>query len=837
MSVSTPSSEQDRAAPPGSGNLQPRLTSFVGRGQDMAEIARLLTSNRLVTLAGVGGVGKTRLGLEVARRIAGRFRHGVWVVELASLTEAGQVEQAVGQLFGLHQEGRRGPAQALAEHLKGRQLLLLLDNCEHLVDACAELSEALLRACPDLKILTTSREGLHAAGETVFQVPCLALPTESDMQNLDTLARVEAVQLLLTRAASLQPDFKLSRRNAAAVASICRQLDGIPLAIELAAGKLGVMTAEEVAARLQGRFLFLRGGKRTAVPRHQTLAAALDWSYGLLTEQEQKLLRRLSVFASGWTLEAAEAVVAGDGVSAGDATEALAGLANKSLVVVERPTDEQPEKSRYRLLETVRSYAAERLAEDPEDDARTQERHSEYYLSFMAERSERFKREDQAGTFAEVARDLDNVRKAWRLAAARGNLAALERAADTLWLFYATGGDLYVEAEALFRLIVETVETSGAADRPRSLLLGKALQGQGAALFRLGAFEQAREALTASVDLFRRWDDRVKLALSLNLLAAAVQLQGKYQEVSALLADSLRLVEETGDGWLAGYSLNDLGMARFRLGDGSEAERLSSMALARFKERDDRRGVAFALHNLGVYRLNDRAHAGAQRLLEESLALRRSLGDRWGVASSLVQLGAARRAEGDGQASKRHLVDALRLAHDIRALPVALEALVELACGQADKAEKGWAVELVLKATEHPACDHATREKAQAHLQRLQTALPPAEIAKAHESVAQIDFDSVVEAMLSGRIWHERSGQARSPASGRKAQRDELSRRERQVLRLLAAGKSNLEIASELSLSVRTVERHITTIYEKIGTGGKVARATATAYAFKHGLT
>ncbi len=336
-----------------------------------------LHATRLLTLVGAGGIGKTRLSLQVAADLLDEYPDGVWFVELAPLTDAHLVPQAVASALGVKEETGRPVTEALVEHVVDRQLLLVLDNCEHLVEACATLADRLLRAGPRLRILTSSRQPLRVSGEATFQVPALGVPAPQDRIAADAMPRYPAVQLFVDRATSARPAFRLTDHNAGAVAAICRHLDGIPLAIELAAARMRALSVENIADRLSDRFHLLTGGNRTALPRQQTLRALIDWSHDLLDEQERVLFRRLAVFAGGWTLDAAEAVGAGDGLRQDDVLDRLTDLVDKSLVTLD------PEAGRYELLETIRQYAEERLdAAGEGGPVRT--RHLAHYLA-MAE--------------------------------------------------------------------------------------------------------------------------------------------------------------------------------------------------------------------------------------------------------------------------------------------------------------------------------------------------------------------------------------------------------------------------------------------------------------------
>jgi predicted ATPase len=363
-------------------NLPAQFSSFIGRVQDSAEIARLLATSRLVTLTGAGGCGKTRLSAHVARAVADRFADGVWYIPLASLSDLALVPQAVATVLGLPEQPDRPLADTLAEYLRPKQGLLVLDNCEHLIDACAHLVTTLLQACIQLRILATSREPLNVDGEFVWIVPSLSVPTLAGP--VSHVQQYDAVRLFSERATAASSTFELTSQNSASVAQICQRLDGIPLAIELAAARLKVLSAEQVAARLDDALRLLIEGKRGAPPRHQTLRATLDWSYALLSTAEQILFCRLSVFAGGFSLAAAEAVCVvenerAEGLGRDDIFDLLSHLVDKSLVLVSLQPDSE-QTSRYRLLETVRQYGHERLHKAGEM-SELQQHHTQYYLA------------------------------------------------------------------------------------------------------------------------------------------------------------------------------------------------------------------------------------------------------------------------------------------------------------------------------------------------------------------------------------------------------------------------------------------------------------------------
>jgi non-specific serine/threonine protein kinase len=342
-------------------------------------VERLLSTTRLLTLTSTGGCGKTRLAHEVAARVLPAYEHGVWLVELAALSDPVLVAQTVASVLGVREVPGRTIEETLAGYLREESLLLILDNCEHLIDACARLAESLLRTCPGLGVLATSREALGIAGEATFRVPSLSAPEPGDTA-AERVGNFEAVRLFLERARLAASDFRLTDENAPAVAEICRRLDGIPLALELAAARVRSLTAAQIAERLDDRFRLLTGGSRTALPRQQTLRALIDWSHDLLAEDERALLRRLSVFAAGWSLEAAQAVCAGEGISSDEVFDLLVHLIDKSLVQAEV----QGSEARYRLLETVRQYARDKLAETGEAAA-VRDRHLGFFLQLAEE--------------------------------------------------------------------------------------------------------------------------------------------------------------------------------------------------------------------------------------------------------------------------------------------------------------------------------------------------------------------------------------------------------------------------------------------------------------------
>ncbi|HWE61630.1 MAG TPA: adenylate/guanylate cyclase domain-containing protein, partial [Chloroflexota bacterium] len=522
-------------------NLPETLSSFIGRELEQQEVSALLSRpparHRLVTLTGTGGTGKTRLALAVASTVVDTFEDGVWLVELATLTDPALVPQAVANALGQREEPGRSVLATVIDYLKSRRLLLVLDNCEHLVAACAEVASALLHACAQLHILATSREALDVAGEHRYRVPSLAVPDLGHyLPTPAVMRRYEAVQLFEERARSRRRDFSVTGTNMRAVAQICARLDGIPLAIELAAARVGALPVEGIAARLDDCFRLLTGGPRTVLPRQQTLRASLDWSFDLLSEPERALLRRLSTFAGGCTLAAAEAICAGTGVEEWDVLDLLDQLVNKSLVVL----DELPEhgdEPRYRLLETVRHYGQEKLAATPMGEVPERvvvgDRHLGWYLALAEQAEPALVGPEQALWLARLEAEHDNLRAALRHALEHGQREPGLRLAGALWRFWYTRGHLSEGRGWLDELLADG---AGAAS-----LRARALRGAGVLAYNQGDFARAVALTEQSLALYEQLGERQGVAATLNLLGYVAVKQGDGARACTLSEASLAL--------------------------------------------------------------------------------------------------------------------------------------------------------------------------------------------------------------------------------------------------------------------------------------------------------
>jgi non-specific serine/threonine protein kinase len=634
-------------------NLPQQLTSFVGREREVAEAGRLLSQTRLLTLTGPGGCGKTRLAIEVARSLPGEFPDGIWLVELAPLSDPALVPQALATALSVRDTSDLPLLDTLISYLQPRRLLLVLDNCEHLIEACAQLAEVLLRSCPHLRILATSREPLSIPGEVSFVVPSLSVPDILHLPPADKLPQYEAIQLFVERSEAVLPTFKLGEENAAAVAQICTRLDGIPLAIELGAARVKVLSVEQIAARLDDRFRLLTGGSRTALPRHRTLSATIEWSHDLLAESERTLFRRLSVFAGGFSLDAVEAICAGNGIEEYEALDLLAHLVDKSLVMVAE-SEEQGE-ARYRLLETVRQYAQDRLLESGESAA-IRDRHVGYYVRFVREAEPRLTGAERSVWLDRLEAEHDNLRAAIQWSLANSAEIALELT-GALWWFWQYRGYWSEGRQWLQRALEQPGD--GESDGARA----KALYGAGALSWLLGDPLSARSLLEESASLSRAAGDERALAYALTFLGRTVELIGEVPPARSLLEESIAIFRrlQPPDKWGLAHALGHLGIVAYRISDDAAARSSSEESFALFSELGDKWGIALALHGLGLVANSQREHDRARLLFEESLEIGRELGEKGHMAEMLNWLGETARLQGDYERALSCYAQSIRL--------------------------------------------------------------------------------------------------------------------------------------------------------------------------------
>ncbi len=686
-------------------NLPAAMTSFIGRGRDLAELRALLGPGRaahesgvadrpgpgcrLLTLVGPGGAGKTRLALALAEDLLEAYPDGIWLVELSGLPASAVesdplIAQAAAAALGVREEPTRSAVTALIDHLKGRRALLLLDNCEHVLPACATLAAALLPTCSALRILATSRETLGVAGEQPWSVRMLSLPNGTDPARL---VEAEAVRLFLARARVHRPGLEVTAENAAALASICRQLDGLPLALELAAARAGMLSLEGIAARLGESLRVLIGGPRTVPARQRTLRATLDWSYGLLDDKERSLLRRLAVFAGGATLEAIEAVGVGADGDAPPAQpaegtdtllDALAGLARKSLLLVE----EQPDGVRYRLLETVRQYGAERLSAD-DDEVGARERHAGY-LADLGERADpHLVGHQQALWLARLDHELDNIRTALEWLPTTGRITLGLRLATAVWRFWHIRGHLREGCRYLESLLRRVSEQ----DWDAAPLRARALYALGGLAFEQDDNARAIGFSRAALALYRELGDATGMARALSGLAAVTQASGDLNGARRWHEEGLALHRAAGNMNAVASTLYNLAEVARSQGDHQRAAPLYDEAIVLYRELGSKRHLLIALRSLGLMTLTWGDWSRADALFAESLATARELGDERGIAWALEGQGSAARARGDYVRAWALLDESLtrqREIDDRSGMSDTLNALATLALAQGD---------------------------------------------------------------------------------------------------------------------------------------------------------
>jgi predicted ATPase/DNA-binding CsgD family transcriptional regulator len=648
-------------------NLPLALTPFVGRQAELEQVCQLLSDPefRLLTLTGAGGVGKSRLALRAAGELQGSYSQGACLVELASLSEPELLPQTLAAAFNLRLERDRPFLTALMDYLRNRDMLMVLDNCEHLVATCASLVNSLLQACPDLHILATSREALGIPAERTYHVPSMSFPEPGQSIILEELIKYEAVDLFNRRARVALPDFELTEQNAESVVRLCRHLDGIPLALELAAARLRVMDLEQIASQLQDRFRLLTGGDRSAPPRLQTMHNSIDWSYTLLSEAEKTLFRRLAVFAGGWTLPAAKAVCADDSIPEADIFDLLAGLVDKSMVLVVR---KKGREIRYRLLETVRQYAHEKLSESGETGS-LRDRHLDYFLELAGRAESELIGAEQRLWFARLQLELDNFRLAlaWSLAGgAAGPQAGLRLAVSLWWFLYMRDyrkeaaewlektlaastnrdpADLVTRANALARLpwliyfrshpeeeALALGRTLGLAGRES---VAFALWGMGVDAFFRADYSRAQSLEEQSLELFRQLGNRWGICETLTYLGRIRQAQGDFQRAKVLLEESLGLACQAGDNNEIGFALQSLGQLALVRGDYDLAQTFLEESRAQYSEIDLYGG---GWDELGDVALQKGDTLQAASLYMKTLTLYWELGDQLYIAFILNDL-------------------------------------------------------------------------------------------------------------------------------------------------------------------------------------------------------
>ena len=765
-------------------NLPTQLTTFIGREQEIVEVKRLVGTTRLLTLTGSGGCGKTRLALQVAAEVLDEYADGVWLAELVSIADPALVPKTVASALDVPEQPGRDMIETLVDALRLKNLLLVLDNCEHLRTVCGDLGVAVLRACPEVRLLVTSQEGLRVPGETLWRVPSLSLPDARHLRLPEDLAEYEAVRLFVERAMAVAPGFIVTTENAHAVAQVCRRLDGIPLAIELAAARVKVLAVEQIASRLDDRFRLLSEGSRMVLPRQQTLLATMDWCYGLLSGSEQALLQRLSVFAGGWSFEAAEAVCAGGEVGASDILDLLTQLVDKSLVM----TETHGAEARYRLLETVRQYGDEKL-QSAGEAAEVRRRHRDWYLR-LAERGEPalYGREQKAW-IARLDIEHDNFRAAlgWSNDEPGGAGAALRLAGLLSWFWWLRGhwreGRTWLE-RALTR--------SGDA---LPVDLPQAIVGAMAFANRLGDVRRAAELGQWGLAASRQVGDKSSEAEVLFWLGSTARREGDLNRAAVLYEESVAAARDAGDWWGIRRGLRGLGNTARGVGDVERAIALHTEVYAMSRESGDPWGLSIDLCYLGDDALQQNDYGRASGYFADALKLNRQGDYPWAIAEGLDGMAGVVCGENQHKRAGRLLgaASALREVLGDHRLPIAQ--------GRFEQ----W-IASTRKALGEAAFDEAWAEgRAMTMQQAVEYALESAEAEKP-------------------------TGQQRR--AGRPAG-DPLTAREREVVGLVVRGLTNREIGARLVVSGRTADAHVQNILNKLGFS---SRAQIAAWGVEHGL-
>jgi predicted ATPase/DNA-binding CsgD family transcriptional regulator len=795
------------------GNAGEEFNAFVGRENELSDVCRIAAAVRALTLCGAGGIGKTRLAIHAAARLAASFADGAWFVELADLQQPDLVASRIASVIGVVEEPGRPLPATLADALRTRRMLILLDNCEHLIDACARICQRLLAGSPGLKVIATSREPLRVAAETVWQVPPMAMPApDGRPDNAVELMRSDALRLFADRAAAAQPGFALGPANTATVAAICRAVDGLPLGIELAAAWVRVLTVEQIAARLADRFRLLSSAERMALPRHRTLRAAIDWSHDLLPAAEKVLLRRLSVFA-GWPLEMAEKVCAGlrpgDELAAGDILNLLTGLADRSLVIAEPDAEG---RIRYRMLDTIRAYAAERL--DAAGETRQQRARFRDYAIGEVEHAATIGMarlpatwSERVDTFRRFGVETGNLRQILTWCLDEGDAESGLRicvANRPVWIVQGSFAEGTAWTDAFLDLDHAALPDA---------VLGPALIARAQLALVSDPADASRRA-KAGLKLCRGHGMEFWAASALNLLAEAALHAGQADEAELRACEALAIASGSGDRFNAGYAMGTRAAAAAYRGDLAEALRLGEAALATAREIDHMWAAARTLLGLGdLARLTGNPAKARQHYLE-AFAILREVDARPEMARCLAGLGRIETGQGELELAGQHLAESMELSRATGSRIGVIRGLDSFAALAIAQGSPEVAVRLAAAAA-------ALRREANlpgtpaGRTERLLTSAGLGEAATKElwaegselSSDAAVDLALTVPDLLATR-------------------KPELTAREQEIAALITRGLSNKGIAGELGISSATVARHIANIMTKLGFTSRLQIAT-----------
>lgn len=635
-------------------NLPQQLTSFIGRENDITEVKQEIELHRLVTLTGSGGTGKTRLSLQVAADLLDQFQHGVWFIELAPLTDPDLIPQTILSTIGVQEQQGKLPLGVLKEYLSEKQALIVLDNCEHLISASARVVDTLLNAAPRLKVLASSREALGVKGEASYPVSSLSLPDIQHLPGVEQLSQYEAVRLFIDRALLVAPHFVVDKDSAPFIAQVCHRLDGIPLAIELAAARVKVLSVDQISQRLDDRFRLLTGGARTALPRQQTLRALIDWSYDILSDNERLFLQRLSVFAGGWTIEAAEEVCSGEEIDSYDVLELLSQLVNKSLVIVVNGS--KTSETRYRLLETIRQYAREKLLEAGGGES-VRDMHLAYFVKLVEQAEPELYRSNQAFWLNKLDDDFDNIRRAVEWAMTTDVESGL-RIASTPWQFWDVRG-YFREVGDWLRQLLENYPTADIV-RARSLAV------YSFSIIQKGNFAESIKLARQSLQLARTLSDKQSEALSLTFLGVFTLLRGNVQEGNFLLEEGLAIYRILEDKKSQAYVTGLLSISNKNL---ERALDFAKESLELNRVLGNLSGIATCLTLIARVTMWGRDLSSPARWLEEALSISRQIGNHTIECETLMNLGNLSYWQGDYQRANAYHQEAMALSEKTGNIP------------------------------------------------------------------------------------------------------------------------------------------------------------------------